>query len=60
MRVRWKEYFASLFHVNDELQQRVSKELSMGVAQVEKTVEITIEGVHRSIARLKNRKCQGM
>ena len=47
------EYFASLFSANDELQQRVSKELSIDEAQVEKTVEITIEEgwLHRIVNR---------
>ena len=46
VRRRWKEYFASLFQANGELQQRVSREVSGGGVQVEENVEeITLEEV---------------
>ena len=46
MRGRWKEYFASLFQANVKMQQRVSREVSGGEAQVEENVEeITLEEV---------------
>ena len=35
VRGRWKEYFASLFQANGEMQQRVSREVSGGEAQIE-------------------------
>ena len=61
VRGRWKEYFASLFQTNGEMQQRVSREVSGGEAQVEENVEeITLEEVRRGIARLKNRKTPGV
>ena len=61
VRGRWKEYFASLFQANGEMQQRVSRDVSGGEAQVEENVEeITIEEVQRSIARLKSRKTPGV
>ena len=65
VKVRWKEYFASLFQANDVPQQRVSKEVTGEEVQVEETVEetveeITLEEIRRSIARLKNRKTPGV
>ena len=43
------------------MQQRVSREVSGGEAQVEENVEeITLEEVQRGIARLKNRKTPGV
>ena len=61
VRGRWKEYFASLFQANGEMQQRVSGEVSGGEAQVEENAEeITLEEVQRSIARLKSRKTPGV
>ena len=61
VRGRWKEYFASLFQANGEMQQRVSGDVSGGEAQVEENAdEITLEEVQRSIARLKSRKTPGV
>ena len=60
VRGRWKEYFASLFQANGEMQHRVSGEASGGEAQVESVEEITLEEVQRSIARLKSRKTPGV
>ena len=61
VRMRWRDYFATLLQSNDQPQQGVPRGDAYGADTGKKPdEEITLEGVRNSIAKLKSKKAPGL